>query len=335
MTTRLTPLRGAPAGSTIAYRRFTGIEEIDGMGPANARLRAHVGLLEPINLDSMRHRYTHLVNSDPLQDCLIVTRDGATVGYGRVEWHDLVDGDRIYDHTVVVEPSAWGLGVAKALIGWCERRSREIAAGNPSDRRTWMAEFAFGGDTELEDALRETGYVAVRWDAEMIRPDLEHILDVPLADGYALRTPTEAELPAVFRMTVEAFAEHWGQHEAEEQRIDEWVDSPAFRLDQVVIAWKGDEPAAMVNGQIEARPDGSVAGLLAGVCTHPRHRRRGLARACIVESLRRLRDAGATSAYLGVDTDNQNRAYALYESCGFHVATSSASYRKPFTSETT
>ena len=40
--------------------------------------------------------------------------------------------------------------------------------------------------------------------------------------------------------------------------------------------------------------------------------------------------AGATSAYLGVDTDNHNRALALYESCGFRVVTRSANYRKPF-----
>jgi ribosomal protein S18 acetylase RimI-like enzyme len=31
-----------------------------------------------------------------------------------------------------------------------------------------------------------------------------------------------------------------------------------------------------------------------------------------------------------VDTDNHNRALALYESCGFRVATRSATYRKPF-----
>jgi mycothiol synthase len=73
-----------------------------------------------------------------------------------------------------------------------------------------------------------------------------------------------------------------------------------------------------------------VRGLLDGVATHPDHRRRGLARACIAESLRRLRDAGATSAYLGVDTDNHNRALALYESCGFRKVSGSTSYRKPF-----
>ena len=41
-------------------------------------------------------------------------------------------------------------------------------------------------------------------------------------------------------------------------------------------------------------------------------------------------DEGATSAYLGVDTDNHNRATALYESCGFRMASQSTAYRKPF-----
>ena len=171
---------------------------------------------------------------------------------------------------------------------------------------------------------------AVRWGAEMLRPDLETIPDAPLADGYEIRSPTPDELRAVFAMAVEAFAEHWGQYEAAEQSFEEWFEDPRFRRDLAVVAWKGDEPASLVTNILETRPDGSSGGLLDGVCTHPRHRRLGLARACIAESLRRLRDAGATSAYLGVDTDNQNRAYALYESCGFHVATSSTDYRKPF-----
>ena len=156
----------------------------------------------------------------------------------------------------------------------------------------------------------------------MLRPDLENLPEYPVAEGYALRVPTEAELPAVFEMTVQAFAEHWGQSEAGEQRLDEWIESPSFRLDQVVIAWKGDEPVAMVRG------------LLNGVCTHPGHRRLGLARACIAESLRLLRDEGATSAFLGVDTGNHNHALDLYQSCGFEVVSSGTSYRRPFTMET-
>ena len=59
-------------------------------------------------------------------------------------------------------------------------------------------------------------------------------------------------------------------------------------------------------------------------------RRRGLARAAILRSLELLRAEGATSAYLGVDTDNHNRASALYKSCGFRKVSGSAAYRKPF-----
>ena len=172
MTTSLSQLP-AVDNPSIGFRLWTGLDEVPGMAAANNRLRIHTGILEPIDIEGMTHRYTHLVNSDPREDCVVATKSGRTVGYGRVEWHDLVDGDRIYDHTVLVEPSAWGLGIARALNGWCERRSREIASGNPTDRRTWMAQFAFDGDTELEDAIRDAGYVAVRWDAEMLRPSLE------------------------------------------------------------------------------------------------------------------------------------------------------------------
>ena len=331
MTTTLTPPPVAPAGAGLRFRLYRGIDEIPGMAAANARLRTSVGQLEPIDVAAMGHRYTHLVNSDPLTDCLVVERDGVTAGYARVEWHDLVDGDRIHDATIVVEPAARGLGIAAAMLDWCERRLGDIAAAGRTDRTCWLSTFVFKGDVELETALASGGYAAVRWDAEMLRPDLRDLPEVAVANGYEIRTPTEAELRAVFDMLVTAFAEHWGEAVAEEQQFEDWVEDPRFRRDLVVVAWAGgDRPAAAVLNLLETSRDGSLRGLLDGVATHPDHRRRGLARACIAESLRRLRDEGATSAYLGVDTDNHNRALALYESCGFRVASGSTTYRKPF-----
>ena len=151
-----------------------------------------------------------------------------------------------------------------------------------------------------------------------------------IPDGYELRAPEEYELVAVHEMNVAAFAEHWGEHEAADSRIEHWIEDPRFRRDLVVVAWRGKEPASCVSNILENRPDGSVRGLLDGVATHPDHRRRGLARSCIARTLRLLRAMGASSAYLGVDTDNHNRALALYESCGFRKVTGSTSYRKPF-----
>jgi ribosomal protein S18 acetylase RimI-like enzyme len=330
MTTSLAGLPEAPSGSGIVYRMYRGLDDIPGMGDANARLRAHSGALEPIDLDGMRHRYTHLVNSDPALDCVVVERDGAIVGYGRAEWHDLADGDRLYDATLIVEPSAWALGITDAILGWCEGRLAELAAEHPTGRTEWLSLGTWDRDDEASAVYAAHGYAAVRWDVEMLRPDLSDIPEVRIADGYTVRTPTRDELPAVFEMNVQAFDEHWGQYDAADQRIEGWIDSPAFRLDLTVVAWNGDRPAACVSNVLTEAPDGSVRGLLNGVATHPDHRRRGLARACIAESLRRLRDAGATSAYLSVDTDNRNRALALYESCGFRVSSSNTTYRKRF-----
>jgi len=320
---------GAPAGSGATFRRWRGIDDIEGMAAANARLRAHLGVLEPIDVAAMRHRYTHLVNSDPAVDCILVERDGAVRGYARVEWHDLADGDRIYDSTLLLEPSAWGLGLAEAMLGWSERRAAEQAGEHPTDRRSHLAKGLFVGDTSLEAALLAGGYEAVRWYAEMLRPDMEDLPDVVLPDGYTVRAPEQHELPAVHAMAIEAFAEHWGEYEGSDFPFEEWVDDPRFRRELVVVAWKGDEPASAITNMVEHQPGGSIRGLLDSVCTHPGHRRLGLARAAIARSLALLRAQGAGSAYLGVDTDNHNRALALYESCGFRRVSTSVSYRKP------
>jgi ribosomal protein S18 acetylase RimI-like enzyme len=145
-----------------------------------------------------------------------------------------------------------------------------------------------------------------------------------------IRIPEEEELPAVFAMMVAAFDEHWGEYDAGDQRFDDWAGDPRFRRDLAVVAWSGDAPAACLSNFLEPGPDDTIRGYLESLATHPEHRRRGLARAVFGESLRRLRDAGAGSAWLGVDTDNPNRALALYESFGFRVVSGGATYRKPF-----
>ena len=331
----MTTLTGAPAppaidGTGVTFRPWRDLGEIPAMAAANNALRARCGILEQINEEGMRHRYTHLVNSDPTRDCVIIERHGVTQGYARIEWHDLADGDRIYDATLLVGPALWDTGAAPVAVRWLEERAAELAVAHPTDRRAFVGHYLFGGDAEAERALLAAGYEAVRWDAEMLRPDLEAIGPEMLPDGYEIRTPTRAELPAVFDMYVAAFQEHWGEYAEGDQRIEEWIDDPNFRLDLQVVVFHGAQPGSAVHNVLEPQPDGTVRGLLAAVATHPGHRRLGLARAAINHSLRLLRDRGASSAFLGVDTGNHNRAMELYESCGFRQASSGTNYRKAF-----
>ena len=312
------------------YRPYRGPGDLAGMASASARLRTRLGLLDGVNLAAMEHHYAHLVNSDPLADCLVAERDGITVGYARVEWHDLTDGDRTYDTTTIVEPAAWGLGIAEAFLEWGEARLRVIAGTHARDRRSWYSAYADEGDAESVSALEGRGYAAVRWDAQMLRPDLLDLPPVDVPAGYVIRVPEEDELLAVFDMMVAAFGEHWGEYDAGDQRFEDWAGDPRFRRDLIVVAWLGDTPVTSLGNFLEPAPDGTIRGYLESLATHPDHRRRGLGRAAMAESLRRLREAGATSAWLGVDTDNRNEALTLYEACGFRVATRSATYRKPF-----
>jgi mycothiol synthase len=314
----------------VTFRRWRGLDEIPAMATANNALRSQCAILEPVTVEGMRHRYTHLVNSDATEDCIVIERDGVTQGYARIEWHDLADGDRLYDATLLVSPALWGTGAAAVAAEWLEGRAAEVAAAHPTDRRSFMGHYLFGGDTETESVLLASGYEPVRWEAELLRPDLEDIGPEVLPEGYAIRTPTVDELPIVFDMYVSAFQEHWGESEASDHRIEEWIEDPNFRLEQEVVVFKGSEPASGVHNMLETQPDGSIRGVLAEVATHPGHRRLGLARAAINHSLRLIRDAGGSSAYLGVDTGNHNRAMELYESCGFRQASSGTNYRKSF-----
>jgi ribosomal protein S18 acetylase RimI-like enzyme len=315
---------------SVAYRLYRGTEELRGMMEANHRLRTRCGILEPIDMASMEHRYSHLVNSDPLTDCMVATRNGETVGYGRVEWHDLADGDRLYDHTLVVAPDAWGLGIMSTLLAWCEARLLQVAAGHTDGRRGWFGTFLSDGDDESRAAIAGAGYELARLGADMLRPDLDDLPPVDVPSGYTLRTPSDGELPTVHASLVEAFREHWGETEdSAEAGLAEWVEDPRFDLALVAVLWDGEQPASCSAGVLEHQDDGTIRGYVSVVGTHPGHRRRGLARTTLTEVLHRLRAAGATSAYLEVDAQNQNRAFALYEELGFRKMAGSTAWRKP------
>jgi ribosomal protein S18 acetylase RimI-like enzyme len=70
-------------------------------------------------------------------------------------------------------------------------------------------------------------------------------------------------------------------------------------------------------------------GYTEGISVRRPWRRRGLARALIVRSLRDQRDRGMTESALGVDSENISGATRVYEDCGFRPVRRYGIYRKP------
>lgn len=320
-----------PVLDGVEFRLFRDLDDIPAMAAANARLRTAFGVLEPIDVDSMRNHYAHLENSDATTDCLLAEMDGRIVGYARCEWHDLHDGDRALETTVVVEPTAWGRGITRTMLEWSEARLRIVARALPAAPATWFTTEVFGAEGEPLAATREVGYEIARPWAEMARPSLDDPLpDQALPPGYTFRIFAAQDRREIWDMLDVTFHEHWGEWRQGEDAFEEWTNDPRQDPALYVGVTDGTEIAAVVLNLLDRRPDGTVRGELGTVGTHPAHRRRGLARACIARSLRVLRDAGATTAYLGVDMLNENQALTLYESCGFVVATRGFSLRKAF-----
>ena len=136
-----------------------------------------------------------------------------------------------------------------------------------------------------------------------------------IAAGYTLREtrPDPADdqgiadiLNAAFRRTIHTAAEFRGFASA----------APSYRRDLDLVA---EAPAGGFGAYVGITWDpANRRGIFEPVCTHPEHRRRGLALTLMREGLRRLRALGAADAY--VETGDMGPANGLYDAVGFTEA---------------
>ena len=116
----------------------------------------------------------------------------------------------------------------------------------------------------------------------------------------------------------EAFLDHWG---GDEEPFEAWlwdkIQSPAADFDPElsILAVDGQEIAGVAFGQPRARFDPAV-GYIRVVGVRRPWRRRGLARALLLESFAAFHARGTTTVTLHVDAANPTGALALYEGVG-------------------
>ena len=270
---------------------------------------------------------------DPSRDVVVASLDGRIVAVAGQEWIDTRDGElREYRLWGAVHPDARRQGIGTALLEDNERRARVLAQAHPADRRPVFGSWA-GLGRPGSVLLERSGYEIARWFFDMVRPDLADIPDdPPLPVGLELRPATAEQTVAIWRANREAFRDHWGGSDESEAAMRRYFGGPDVDLSLWLIVWDGDQIAGGILNMIH--PDENEAlglrrGWLDSVFTRRTWRRRGVARALIVRSLRLLRERGMTSAALGVDADNANGALGLYESAGFAVDDRFAAWRKP------
>lgn len=326
-------LRDAPAIRGLRFRHYRGEEDLPAMLGVYTAAHEADGLEEVTTLEQMTLNYATLVNCDPARDLVIAEVDGEAVAYARVFWNDLVEGGRSYENFGFVHPAWRRRGIGGAMHSRNEVRLREIAAehgdiGGPK----WLASEGIDADPGNTALLLGNGYEPARFFYDMVAHSLEAIEERPMPDGIELRSVDRDQYRAIWLGSAEAFRDHWGEQEWTEEdwtRFDADPDNADPRFWR--IGWADGEVAGAVVTTVpeeENARHGRSRVFVAMVSVRRPFRRRGLARALLAGSLVAAREAGFTSASLGVDTDSPTGATALYTSLGFVPEKTFTTYRK-------
>jgi mycothiol synthase len=281
--------------------------------------------------EALASSYDHLDRCDPTTDLLVAEVGGRPVGYSRVWWDQEPDGPRVYRQVCFLDPDHGGRGIGSAIFAWNDARIRELACEHDVSEKVveaWANDRNAGAKALIDDA----GFEAVARAAEMVRPTVEDLPEHALPEGLELRPVREEDIRTIWDADIEAFRDHWGYFEQTEEAYERFRAFPYLDPTQWKVAWDDEGVAGQVKSFIDTAQNeehGRKRGYTEAISTARRWRRRGVAKALIVESIRELAERGMTEVALGVHTENPNGAYDLYTGLGYEVVKTWTTYRRP------
>ena len=145
--------------------------------------------------------------------------------------------------------------------------------------------------------------------------------DVAINDHYPgsnfslapFKTGTDEEILATLQNL--CFQEHWGFSPNTRPQIETHMKSPHSPAEGVKILRLNNLPAGYVWTEQEPSTEG-ILGKIGMLGVHPNMRGKGLGNYLMTEGIKFLKECGATSINLDVDSENSS-AWKIYQSIGF------------------
>jgi GNAT superfamily N-acetyltransferase len=288
-----------------------------------------------MTLAQMENMYNHLTNCDPQRDFLIAeVAGGEMIGFGRMWRAEQTDGTRRFSYFFRLHPTWRRKRIGTFALNWFEQHAHELNAELPRNNNTVLDTWARDKETSVHAILKRANYTPIRYGFEMARSLHDPIPDFKLPDDLEVRTVTAEDARRLWAADVEAFRDHWGFAEPTEAEFQRWINDPVqFQPELFKVAFdkSNGEVAGMVNGYINHEENEELKrkrGYTENISTRRAYRKRGVARALIVENLKMFRDMGYDEAALGVDASNPTGALRVYESCGFKPIKIETVYQK-------
>ncbi len=326
-------LKNAPEISGLIFRHFRGESDYSQMAAVLTASQRADQIERNVTAENFANAIRHLTNCDPFSDIIIAEVTGEMVGYARGWWEDETFTGRLYKHNGFLVPEWRRKGIGGAMLTWMENRFHEIAASNPLETAKTLQVNVSQFQTGTANLLERSGYQPIRYFYEMMRPDLDGMIEFPIPDGLEMRPVTADQSSAIWKSVGETSQEEWGYKEPTEDDYQEWLTSPHFQPHLWQVAW--DITTNQVVGHVltfidedENKQFNRKRGYTEGVGVDRLWRHRGLARALISRSLQAQKAAGMTESALVADSDSTSGVTRLYESCGFQIVKWDTIYRK-------
>jgi mycothiol synthase len=223
-----------------------------------------------------------------------------------------------------VRPDVRGRGIGTYLMQWSQQQAKALLAGVAEEQR--VMEVATESLTEPAHRLYLAhGFVPVFEELVM-----ERNLHLPLPNRRLPQDVTimnwQPDLAELFFQAYQAsFRERPGFPGF---RATEWiaqVTEDDYRPDWSLLLRIDDEAVGFVTGYIALTQE-LPGGFIGQIGVIPAQRRRGLASMLLVETMRRMREAGASSTLLTVHINNPG-AIKAYSQLGFSVVGRRARYQ--------
>jgi ribosomal protein S18 acetylase RimI-like enzyme len=217
------------------------------------------------------------------------------------------------------------------ILKWADEQARKIV-NTPSGHSAWFVTVLASETDRIRD-LEQAGFASQAnvgedsWSQVLMEHSTQIPTSIKLPDGFHIRPLNGAG-------EVEAYVElHRAVFESKNMTVawrNRTLQRPEYisDIDLVAVAPNG-QLAAFCICWLAKDSNGKVSGQIEPLGVHADFRKLGLARAILVEGLKRLSAKGAQKIY--VQTDNfRNAAFHLYESAGFHVTHDILMYRKDY-----
>lgn len=220
-----------------------------------------------------------------------------------------------------VNPEYRRKGIGQALIAWAESRALNLAKPDV----TLQLMIANEALTEDANALYlNYGYENIFTEFMLVRPLDEPLPEIPLPEGLTERSWDTASAPLFFQAYAEGFKDRLGEVVPVKE---EWIAGYAkededFRPDLSRVVLEKNNPVAFVTCEVSGQ-----TGWITQIAVVQERRRKGLARAILVQALKRLQDEGCVEVALHVNANNAHAAAAFFD-VGFTLRLTRARFLK-------